>query len=170
MKGTTQPGRVKRTQGQRKKHASQLTASEWQLMESILTTCPLDPLILSSHLQAKTDVSFELEALRDLLIYRPLTQILVEANLTPTSRGGDVRLLLRSPDSTWVALTDRTGMTTYQEANLCLVFSLCFQEVVTVYWNRADDAHRSLNWYRYDATLDLLPPLVPLASSNAKEQ
>jgi hypothetical protein len=51
-----------------------------------------------------------------------------------------LRILLRKP---------------FDSKDLCVVISLCNQEIITAYWNAADDHHKTLNAGMYQLTEDI---------------
>lgn len=140
-----QTGLIKRTEGQRKKHYSQLTQDEYKVLRNKLANVRQQWLrkgvTLSYHLQEKMMLNETIFSLDEAMKCIMFGQI-IEYNTTDT----DKRVLLRSTQT-----ISHEG----KLFNQCIVVSLKTFSVVTSFLNYTDDNHTSINLARYDKTLEV---------------
>lgn len=141
-----QKGLIKRTDGQRKKHYSQLTQDEYTVLRTKLANVRQQWLrkgiTLSYHLQDKMiegDTTFSLEEAMKCIMFGQI----IEYNTTDN----DKRVLLRSTQT-----ISHEG----KLVNQCIVVSLKTFRVVTSFLNYADDKHTTINLDRYDENLEVV--------------
>lgn len=140
-----QKGLIKRTEGQCKKHYSQLTQDEYSVLRNKLANVHQQWLrkgvTLSYHLQEKmmlNETTFNLDEGMKCIMFGQI----IEYNTTDT----DKRVLLRSTQT-----ISHEG----KLVNQCIVVSLKTFRVVTSFLNYAEDNHTTINLDRYDETLEV---------------
>lgn len=141
-----QKGLIKRTEGQRKKHYSQLTQDEYKVLRNKLANVRQQWLrkgvTLSYHLQEKMMLNETIFSLDEAMKCIMFGQI-IEYNTTDT----DKRVLLRSTQT-----ISHEG----KLVNQCIVVSLKTFRVVTSFLNYAEDNHTTINLDRYDESLEVV--------------
>lgn len=148
-KGKFKVGYVKRTQGQKKKHISQMTSQEVDVIHEGIDN--LSKLYASQHVirKIKNDgLWFTSDMVVEVLTNFSAENI-IEYNVSQFYGKLDRRVLLRSSES-YPVLIDGKGKV---DCNLCFVLSLDRGALVTVYWNEAGDNHSNIDMNRYDETL-----------------
>lgn len=146
-------GKVKVTKGQQKKHIQQMTTDEVAYLRKEIRYFPHWKVKQSKHLKRKM-VSLNLQEVEDMLLDRKAERFIVEYNETVLPTGDtDRRLLLRSDKSRIVRFKTRNKEVVEARANLCIVVSLDRFEIVTAYWNKVEDAHKTIQWHRYNEQL-----------------
>lgn len=138
-------GNVKITINQSKKHVSQMSQSEIELIvDKIKKIYKARGIQISAHLNHKmTDyLSFNMNDLYSLI--RCPDGCIIEYNVQPY----DKRVLLRSHTESIVNIDGRMVM-----CNLCIVYSLITGNVVTAYYNECTDKHKHINMHRYNEKL-----------------
>ena len=146
-------GKVKVTKGQEKKHIEQMTEEEVAYLKKQIRLFPHWKAKKSKHLKRKM-VSLDLIEVEDMLLDRKAERFIVEYNETVLDSGEiDRRLLLRSDKPRMVKFKTRKKKVIEAEANLCIVISLDRFEIVTAYWNKVEDAHKTIQWSRYNNQL-----------------
>lgn len=150
--GTTQKGLEVHTKNQTKKHISQMTEKEKEAIQNRIYSLPLSYLRYSRHALLKANTSFGFRIIKECLENKNITENMVEFNINRDDRGilKDCRVLIRDNRKYLVKMTDCiSGNTENKYAQLCFVYSLVYNKIITVYWNEADDRHDTINWYRY---------------------
>lgn len=149
-----QRGRVKRTNGQVKKHVKQMSGSEIQFLARRLKLVS-GSYKFSSHF-LKSERLFNMLTIERLLNSPDIKDCIIEYNETPSSKKGVVgkRVLLRSTFSRKVLL-EKKGKELLTEANLCMVIDIYTGEIVTAYWNEAGDNHHNIDMRRYNEQLTI---------------
>lgn len=150
--GKFKVGFVKKTNGQQKKHISQMDELE---VSTILRRVKRIPnLFLSDHAVRKIKqdgLKFSYDQIVDLLL-NVSEENIIEYNRTTRYGKEEQRVLLRSTVSYPV---DIKGVGVV-DCNICYVLSLNTGSIVTAYWNQDSDAHETIIWSRYDATLEVV--------------
>lgn len=144
-KATFKKGTVSRTNNQKKWHVSQiskvtLSAISYKFHQTIQTK----GWRLSWHLQKKANLTFSTEIIQRVLN----TGDIIEYNETRQKYRKSRRILLRDSHDTYETNTN-DGVT---ESNLCIVVDIDSGDVITAYWNAADDNHKNINMRRYEHT------------------
>ena len=126
---------------------------------------------LSNHVRDKVEVSFSLRHIQELLESNNLENLIIEVNVNfpnvnfpnvNDSVPDDIRILVRDSEAVYTTMTNkRTGQVSQIPCNMCFVYSLTANRLVTVYWNPANDNHDSIDWNRYVDT-DFYPYLRSL--------
>ena len=126
---------------------------------------------LSNHVRDKVEVSFSLRHIQELLESSNLENLISEVNVNfsnvnfpndTDSVPDDIRFLVRDSEAVYTTITNkRTGQVSHIPCNMCFVYSLTSNRLVTVYWNPANDNHDSIDWNRYVDT-DFYPYLRSL--------
>ena len=150
--GKFKHGQVKRTDGQRKKHVSQM--SEYELHRLCRRIKGLKRLRASSHLSQKVkrkEISFTYDMIWDVLKNIHKSHI-IEYNLTMFNEQEESRVLLRTHKSYPVQIDGKGEV----RCNLCFVLSLNRGNIITAYWNEVDDNHTTINLERYDENLKIV--------------
>lgn len=137
---------VVKTEGQQKKHITQMTMAEINKIvnffkEHTLKQRPSVSRHLNEKLTARACV-IPKELLRDIRQHPKET--LVEYNNT----NGEPRALFRSKKSVTIKRNGRVI-----SAQLCLVISLRDNKVITAYENETNDGHESCDYRRYNENL-----------------
>lgn len=139
-------GKVKKTEGQIKKHRSQMSNEEVEFLthrvKEVSGFYELHPHLLNSKRL------FKLLTMERLLHTPNLEDCIIEYN----QRGADKRVLLRSTFTTHVLL-EKKGVSKMTDAHLCLVIDIYTGIIITAYWNEADDHHDNLDMRRYNGDL-----------------
>ena len=143
--GTFKTGTVSRTHNQKKWHVSQiskatLSAITYRFHQTIKTR----GWKLSQHLQKKANITFSPEIIQRVLS----TGDIIEYNETQQKYRKSRRILLRNSHDTYKINTN-VGVT---ESNLCVVVDIDSGDVITAYWNAANDNHKNINMRRYERT------------------
>lgn len=145
------PGLVKETIGQRKKHVSMMSDEEIEyLVKRVKRQC--HSWSESEHLTS-SGRHFHKKYIQDILS-SDISKCLIEYN-ERFSKTFSRRVLLRSSYAT-PALLDFDGHRSWFFANLCIVIDIDTGRIVTAYWNKVSDSHGSINFSRYDETLQIL--------------
>ena len=153
MKGIFNIGEVRETENQKKKHVEQMTPQEVQYLEMRLKQIDARRVYISNHVREK-DVSFNLEEIQKVLNREDVKNLIVEYNETiMTGDWLDFRVLLRTDEVKNVTFFGTKRIPFEAPANMCFVISLKTLKVITVYWNKANDGHRGMDWTRYDKNL-----------------
>lgn len=156
MKGEFNIGLVKTKEGQRKKHRLQMTENELDYLYLALKKIDLDKLHISYHLQNKTEVKYDIEDVKKMLLDEQLRDYIIEYNETPLKNKVDKRILIRSNDTKLVKYKREDGTTFKALSNLCVVLSIIDNRIITCYWNIHNDRHDTINWWRYDRELEII--------------
>lgn len=136
-------GLVRTTKNQRKKHFTQFTSKELNMLESRLKELDFNVIVGSVHLREKKAITYNVEDVKKVIEKHQI----IEYNLTKKAKGYSKRVLLKGKN---VIITDQGNM------NLCIVVDLKTGEIVTAYYNRVGDNHGTTNWSRYDSSLKIL--------------
>ena len=148
--GTIVVGKVKKTYMQQKKHFSQFSENEYTYLENSLKNIDLSSITVSRHLKSK-DIKFDIEDIYDSLKSTHLNEMIIEYNQTPKGNLLDKRVLIRSIAAYDVFINGKK-----EKCNLCFVISILTHELVTVYYNLADDKHTSIDMRRYNRNLKII--------------
>lgn len=147
--GTIEMGKVKKTYGQQKKHFSQFSETELDFLKNSLRNIDLNSITISKHLRFK-DIKFDLQDIFDTLQSNDLSKMIIEYNQTPKGSFLDKRVLVRSTKSYDVYIDNKI-----KKCNLCFVISILTCEIITAYYNRAEDNHTSIDMRRYNCNLKI---------------
>lgn len=135
-----------------KKHGSQLQPYEVRRIQYRIRHIP--DLFITPHVLNKIQndgLSFKPEMIVAVLKAVTGTNI-IEYNQTKRYGTTDHRVLLRSTETYPVGIATKGCV----PCQLCFVLSLDTGAIRTVYWNDATDTHTTMNWNRYDATLNVV--------------
>ena len=148
--GTINKGKVSKTEGQVKKHRIQMDENEKEFLKGKLNNLKQDKLVISQHLEYKF-IGYDMSVVSELPFRDNVKDLIIEYNETPMDNFTDRRVLLRSIESYKVNIKGKI-----QNCNICVVYSLVTNRIVTVYWNLVNDNHRSINWNRYSRDLKII--------------
>lgn len=165
-RGTTNRGVQSETKNQIKKHIKDVSCTELREILDIVELNNLHYIQLSNHVRDKVEVSFSLRHIQELLESSNLENLIIEVNVNfpndTDSVPDDIRILVRDSEAVYTTITNkRTGQVSHIPCNMCFVYSLTSNRLVTVYWNPANDNHDSIDWNRYVDT-DFYPYLRSL--------
>lgn len=165
-RGTTNRGVQSETKNQIKKHIKDVSCTELREILDIVELNNLHYIQLSNHVRDKVEVSFSLRHIQKLLESSNLENLIIEVNVNFSSDNDsdpeDIRILVRDSNAVYTTMTNkRTGQVSEILCNMCFVYSLTSNRLVTVYWNPANDNHDSIDWNRYVDT-DFYPYLRSL--------
>lgn len=144
-KATYKHGEVSVTEGQEKKHITQMTKDEINVIINKLYSLNVGQTKLSFHLQEKLD-SEELSIYKSQMVRLLLDFEIIEYNNT---RGGN-RVLLRG-----LSKEKTISKGKIEESNLCIVWDVDKNIIVTAYWNYSDDNHDNVDFSRYNKDLKI---------------
>lgn len=151
-------GKVKFTNNQIKKHYSQINNEEFEYIENILKN--MKRLYLTNHLKNKiiwnaidfADIDI-CEYILDKLNEDNLSRFIIEFNRVEDKRlGNSNRVLLRFDDNVYVLNKNNNRL----KCNICVVLNLNTNQIITAYFNKANDYHVNINMNRYDEKLDVI--------------
>lgn len=165
-RGTTNRGVQSETKNQIKKHIKDISCTELREILDIVELNNIHHIQLSNHVRDKVEVSFSLRRIQELLESNNLENLIIEVNVNFSnvndSVSDDIRILVRDSEAVYTTITNkRTGQISQIPCNMCFVYSLTSNRLVTVYWNPANDNHDSIDWNRYVDT-DFYPYLRSL--------
>ena len=156
MKGIYNIGDIRRTEGQDKKHISQMTEAEKKYLKDKIKSIDRKDITLARHLTNKQkNIGFKMKNIIEVLNEENVDELIVEYNETPTNGVIDKRVLLRGDKSYNVRFESEKG-SFISPANICFVVLLDTYRVVTAYWNKTEDSHRTINWSRYNKDLKII--------------
>ena len=154
-KGTIYSNR-RTTANQVRKHVSQMKPSELTCLAQWTKEKPLDQLRISYHLQNKSDVSIDFDDVKELLSQDNLENYIIEFNKRYDNEGNFTpRVLFRDKKEKNVEFEDRYGKKFNALGNLCFVVDLSVWMVITAYWNKSSDQHRTIDYSYYDSSLEI---------------
>lgn len=165
-RGTTNRGVQSETKNQIKKHIKDISCTELREILDIVELNNLHYIQLSNHVRDKVEVSFSLRHIQELLESNNLENLIIEVNVNFSNDNDsdpeDIRILVRDSEAVYTTITNkRTGQVSQIPCNMCFVYSLTSNRLITVYWNPANDNHDSIDWNRYVDT-DFYPYLRSL--------
>lgn len=165
-RGTTNRGVQSETKNQIKKHIKDVSCTELREILDIVELNNLHYIQLSNHVRDKVEVSFSLRHIQELLESNNLENLIIEVNVNFSNDNDsdpeDIRILVRDSEAVYTTITNkRTGQVSQIPCNMCFVYSLTSNRLITVYWNPANDNHDSIDWNRYVDT-DFYPYLRSL--------
>lgn len=156
MRGIYDIGNIKKTKKQEKKHISQMSEAEKKYLKNKINAINTEDITFSKHiLNKKKEIEFEMENIFEVLNEYDIENLIVEYNETPTNGLIDRRVLLRGDKSYNVRFKSGKG-SFISPANICFVISLNTYRIITVYWNKSNDSHKTINWNRYNEDLDII--------------
>ena len=145
--GHFEVGNVKHTTNQVKKHMSQMSSEEIDYMKDKLRNLNIT---LSRHLKEKEDTFYMVDFQNEMKDLNNLN--IIEYNETLTrNKFLDYRVLLRTNNTYEVNVDGRKEI-----CQLCFVVSIKTGKIVTAYWNKSNDVHKSLNLSRYDKNIKII--------------
>ena len=141
LKAENEQGNVRESKyPQQKRHISQINERGLKILVDAFNKCDKSKIAINKHLLNKKTISFRKDDIYKLL-NKDIKDMIVEYNRTLTDWGWDERIVIRDNE---IVPTDKG------EQNLCVVFSLSNNEVITAYYNPSDDNHTTINMNRYD--------------------
>lgn len=146
--GEFKRGTISQTEGQIKKHYSQFTKEEYLFLKNKLQNLNKERIVESYHLSTKF-IGYDIDVVKELPYKDDI--YIIEYNQTPTRDYIDRRILVRSKESYDVNIKGKII-----KCNLCVVFSIVTNEIITIYWNKENDNHRTLNTTRYNKDLKII--------------
>lgn len=146
--GEFKRGTINQTEGQIKKHYSQFSKEEYLFLKNKLQNLNKERIVESYHLSIKF-IGYDIDVVKELPYKDDI--YIIEYNETPTRDYIDRRILVRSKESYDVNIKGKII-----KCNLCVVFSIVTNEIITIYWNKENDNHRTLNTTRYNKDLKII--------------
>lgn len=132
----------KETCNQIKKHVSQFSDAEFHVLNALINGICGSKLQITPH--AKSHIPF----INQSIVQQTLNCCdVIEFNITNNSP----RILVRSRKQLNVIIDDNLDI-----AHVCMVIDIRNLKVICTYANTCSDNHSSLNWDRYDASLNIL--------------
>lgn len=158
MRGIYNIGNIKRTKGQQKKHIKQMSQDEVSYLEKKLRRINLKKVKLSNHLKERqAEIGFDFNHIIGVLRNKDIDKSIIEYNETVDRSGfTDRRILLRNKKYQNVTFKTKNNTFFKAKANMCFVVSIETNQIITVYWNKVSDRHRSINWSRYNEDLEIV--------------
>lgn len=142
------------SENQVKIHFSQMKKEDLVFLKEWAQSMPIETMRISRHARNKDDVSFNPWHMKEILEKKNLEDLIVEFNKKFHREGFTQRILIRDDEAELVEIVDkRTGRREEVMANLCFVIDLSTWTLITTYWNKAEDNHRTMNWAYYNANL-----------------
>ena len=132
---------------------------ELEYLEKVVSHIDISHLSYSSHSLQKSNTDCPTNLVESLLASNNLLSSIIELNVNKNTTGNvyDVRILVRDKRKFKVRMLDyNTGREQIELANLCIVYSLTRNQVITAYWNKASDQHRTIKWDNYNKKLNIL--------------
>ena len=150
-------GKIKETEGQVKKHCSQMSQREKEYLLIKIFESQVSGLTFGKHaLEKITEETSPKEILS--IISKISTSNIVEYNEVARDGEIDKRVLIRDNESKNVvfATSEDLKNTIVAKANLCVVISIKNDRIITCYWNKENDCHKSIHMDRYDKNLKII--------------
>lgn len=148
-------GYVKRTEGQKKKHILQMNSRERRFLEEVLGEIDVNELYLSSHVKNKKDTTTISKGLIKEILNKRVSDLIIEYNETVRNGRLERRILLRDDSCRKIKFFRKDGSSFETMANLCFVITTT-GKVVTAYWNKVGDNHKSIDFSRYNKGLQII--------------
>lgn len=131
------------TYRQYKIHRSQMSKIDLQILSKQIKQSVNRSTSISGHTEEKGFDCFNIDVFRKIILKRGLEDRIVEYSEKPTTNGVkklvDKRVLIRDSYT--------------NQKDICFVYSLTKNIIVTAYWNDSKDNHDTLNWGRYKSNL-----------------
>ena len=146
-------GKIRKSEGQIKKHVLQMLPRELDYLGKRIKELTKGKVFYSKHLREK-EISFDAKYVAEILCAQNVQSLIIEYNITEMRDGSiDRRVVLRDNRERLVRLCTPSGEFVGM-ANLCIVVSLDTQRIITAYWNKVGDNHQeTMNWARYNRDL-----------------
>lgn len=151
-------GKIKETEGQVKKHYSQMSQREKEYLLIKIFESQVSGLTFGKHALEKITKETSKEDILSI-ISRISTSNIIEYNEVHKYGKTDKRVLIRNKDKKTVAfsINKNSDDILVAEANLCIVVSITYDRIITCYWNRVKDLHKiSIHMDRYDKNLKII--------------
>lgn len=148
-KGNIDRGNIKITSNQKKKHYTQMSENELNFLKIEIEK--IEHIKPSWHLDNKSHVGYHIEDVWKVINDTDIKNRIIEFNITPKRGILDRRVLLRSKEIYSVEIDNNQI-----DCNLCFVISLRSHEIITIYYNKCDDFHDTIDWRRYDENLKII--------------
>lgn len=142
----TKEGEITVTEDQVKKHYTQMSEEELDLIESSINQLKPYEIKVSKHLQKKLAEEIKMNTIAIVKMLNTKEYKVIEYNTTR----GDKRVLLRGTETHMTKLNGKE-----QKANICVVISLLNKRLVTAYFNSESDNHSTLDLRRYNPYLEV---------------
>lgn len=146
--------RIFETEGQRKKHVSQMSKDELTFLNHRLDE--IRYVKKSYHLLDRKDTGKIPERIFKDILRNPSRRTIVEYN--ETTRNGRVskRILVRDARPYRIRFYQSHDIEAEGYANLCFVIDYETGRIITAYYNYDKDDHITLDMSRYDETLEVI--------------
>lgn len=145
------------TKEQDKKHRSMMTEEELTYLSDWAKKRPVKDLIISSHFLGKGSVTVNPWHIKWVMEKDNLSELIIEFNKRYSKYGDSFtqRILIRDDEEEIVTLEDRFGRKFESRAHLCFVVDLTTWTLITAYWNKSSDDHRTMDWSYYNKDLQI---------------
>lgn len=153
ISGKYNRGQVKVTKNQIKKHVSQITENEKDILVHRIND--IKDVYISNYVNNK-NISFSKDYILEILHRNNIRDLIVEYNETLKFNELDRRLLIRDDKEYLVNFKSLDGKVFQKYGNFCFVISLLSFNIITVYWNIQEDNHDTIQWNRYDNSLKII--------------
>ena len=142
LKAENNRGNIRKGKNQQFKwHISQISEKNIKILVCEFNKLDKSKTTFDKHIKIKRTISFDKNDIYKLL-NKDITNLIIEYNKTylPKEKIWDKRIVLRD---------NETVETNNGKQNLCVVFSLTNNKVITIYYNPPNDKHDSINMKRY---------------------
>lgn len=150
-------GKVTTNVRQTKKHYVQMSDNEKALVKAIAKEYLNNgSLKVSDHLSHKIRKNIinlsqsSIERLRNSKNFD-----VIEFSILPSENSYKYRILIRTRYCEKVMVGN-----SYEKCNLCVVIDLTKDEIITAYWNKSNDMHKTINFSKYDKSVNIIRHLL----------
>lgn len=148
------------TDGQKKKHVTQMNAEEVIYLSKKVYEIADKLNDDNLHLRRRIDVAdIELDVFKNIILEGNLPNKIIEYNETPNKifkDEVDYRVLIRSTKIEKKLYHMGKTKEVFGPCQLCFVVSIKTGKIITAYYNGVRDNHASLDSSRYDANLEVI--------------
>lgn len=132
-----------------------MTDAEVTYLDSKIKAMLTKDIYFSQHAK-NNNVTATLEQIMDILNRETVKEYIVEYNETPFYGTTEHRVLLRDTEEVMVKYNEGKDNEFSALSHLCFVLCMDNGKIVTTYYNMVNDAHDTLNLYRYDKNLKII--------------
>lgn len=149
FKGEIKKGTVRKTSNQFKKFVTQFKGDDFEKCLIAINNTLHNRIYASSHLRRKSAVTYSMKEICDVL--KSGKYDIIEYNYVQYSNYRDNRVVVKSWDSYNVNVEGKDT-----ECNMIFVLSVTNNQIVTLWYNRVDDNHKTLNMSRYNKDIEVV--------------
>lgn len=149
LKGEIKKGTVRKTNNQFKKFVTQFKGDDFEKCLIAINNTLHNRIYASSHLRRKSAVSYDMKEICNVL--KSGKYDIIEYNYVQYPDHRDNRVVVKSWDSYNVNVDGKDT-----ECNMIFVLSVTNNQIVTLWYNRVDDNHKTLNMSRYNKDIEVV--------------